>query len=93
MDNPISLIRMSPSPILGVLGGSFHFYSNSNRTFCEQTVVTLIRRRVLRRLIWVCAVCLSWSHKKDAMLIWVKLSSGNHNKFHVKHHQGRGNAV
>ena len=44
--------------ILGVFGDSFRFYSNSNRTLCEQTVETLIRRRVLRRLIWVCAVCL-----------------------------------
>ena len=33
--------------ILEVLGGIFHFYSNSNRTFCEQTVENLIRRRVL----------------------------------------------
>ena len=36
----------------------FNFYSNANRTFWEQTVETLIVRRALRRLIWVCAVCL-----------------------------------
>ena len=28
------------------------------RTFCQQTVKTLIRRHVLWRLIWVCIVCL-----------------------------------
>ena len=32
------------------------FYSNFNTT--KQTVETLIKRRVLRRLIWVCAACL-----------------------------------
>ena len=55
---PISIGRMSLSKNLAVLGGIFHFYSHSNRTFCEQTVETLIRSCVLRRLIWVCAVCL-----------------------------------
>ena len=34
----------------------FHFYSNFDRTFSKQTVETLVRRRVLRRLIWVCTV-------------------------------------
>ena len=29
-----------------------------NRTFCKLTVETLIRRRVLRRPVWVCTVCL-----------------------------------
>ena len=43
---------------LGVFGDIFRFYSNSNRTLCERRVETLIRRRVLRRLIWVCGVCL-----------------------------------
>ena len=36
----------------------FHIYSNFNRTFCKQTVETLIRRRILGRLIWVCTICL-----------------------------------
>ena len=40
------------------VGWYFSFYSNFNRTFCLQKVNTLIRRRVLRRLIWVCTVCL-----------------------------------
>ena len=36
----------------------FHFYSNLNRIFCKHTVETLIRRRILRHLIWICTVCL-----------------------------------
>ena len=48
----------SPFPILGVYGVFFHFYSISNRYSCWQTVKTLIRRRILRRLIWVCTVWL-----------------------------------
>ena len=36
----------------------FHFYSNFDRIFFKQTVETLIRRRVLRRMIWVSTVCL-----------------------------------
>ena len=58
MNFPISIERTSLFQILGVLGGIFHFYSNSNIRFCEQTVETLIRRRIMRCLIWVCAVCL-----------------------------------
>ena len=40
--------------VLRVAGCYFSFYSNFNRTFCrpKQTVETLIRRRVLRHLIW-----------------------------------------
>ena len=52
---PIFICRTSLFQILRVLGGIFHFYSN--RTFFEKTVETLIRRRIQRRLIWVCAVC------------------------------------
>ena len=37
---------------------TFSFYSISNRYSCQQTVKTLIRRRVLWRLICVCTVCL-----------------------------------
>ena len=58
MNFPITIIRMSLFQSLGELGGIFHFYSNSNRTFCEQTVDTVIRRRILWRLILVSAVCL-----------------------------------
>ena len=53
-----------------MLGGIFHFYLKVHRIFCKQTVETLIRRRVLRRLIRVCAVCLS-PKEKNARLIWV----------------------
>ena len=67
MEFPISISRTSRFLILGVLGGIFHFYSNSYRTFCEQTVETLIRCRVLRRLIWVCAVCLCPTKKEDGV--------------------------
>ena len=34
----------------------FIFYSNFKRNICKQTVKNLIRRSVLRRLIWFCAV-------------------------------------
>ena len=34
-------------------GGIFHFRFSFNRTFRNQTVETQIKRRVLRRLIWV----------------------------------------
>ena len=40
-----------------VVGGIFHFNSNFKRNFCKQTVENLIRRRILRRLIWFCTVC------------------------------------
>ena len=47
-----TLINWTSSfPFKGLLGGIFHFYSNSNRTLCKQTVKTLIRRRILWRLI------------------------------------------
>ena len=58
MKVPISISRMSVFQMLGVFDGIFHFIQNYNRTFCKQTVETLIRRRVLWRLIWVCVVCL-----------------------------------
>ena len=45
----------------------FHLYSTIDRIFYKQTVETLIRRRGLRHLIWVCTVCLQcMSNKKDA---------------------------
>ena len=67
IDLPTSISRRSPFLILGVLASIFHFYSNFNRRFCKQTVKTL-----MRRLVWVCAVCL-FSHKKESRLVWVKL--------------------
>ena len=58
LDFSILINWTSPFRILGVSGVRFHFYSILNRSSCKQTVKTLIRRRVLRRLIWVCTVCL-----------------------------------
>ena len=54
---PIFINWMSPFPILGLLGGIFHFYSNFKRNFCKPTVENLIRRRVVH--------CLQMSLKKD----------------------------
>ena len=50
MDQSISVLRH--------VGCFFHFYSNFDRIFFKQTLEALIRRRVQRRLIWVCTVCL-----------------------------------
>ena len=41
-----------------MLGGIFHFYSSFHRKLCKQTVETLIRRRILWHLFWVCTICL-----------------------------------
>ena len=54
---PIFINWTSPFPILGLLGGMFHFYSNFKSNFCEQTVENLIRCHILRRLVWFCTVC------------------------------------
>ena len=45
MEFPTDINWNSPYPILGLLGGIFHFYSEFDRTFCKQTVNNLIRRR------------------------------------------------
>ena len=70
MEFPILINCTSSFPFEGLLGGISVFYSNSNRNFCKQTVENLIRRRILRRLIWFLH-CLPLSHKKDSMLTWV----------------------
>ena len=51
LDQSISVLRV-------IRWNFFNFYSNFNRTFCEQIVEALIRCCVLRRLIWFCSVCL-----------------------------------
>ena len=62
LDQPIS--------ILLVAGRSFFiFYLNFNRTFCKQTVETLMFASDIR----LC--CLSISQKQDAMLILVKIQA------------------
>ena len=56
---PAILINwMNAFPVLGVSGLLLHFFSIFNRNSCKQTVKTLIRRRILWHLIWVCTVCL-----------------------------------
>ena len=65
---------MSPFPILGLLGGIFHFYSNFKRNLImlansrepDQTPHFAVFDLVLH--------CLPMSHKKDARLIWVIIS-------------------
>ena len=70
MNFPISIGRTSLFQILGVLGSIFHFYSNSNRTFCEKTMETLIRRRVLH--------CLPISHEKNGGLTYGFMQKHGH---------------
>ena len=62
----------------GLLGEYFYiFFSNFDRTICQQTVKTHIRRRV--RLF--CNVCLGpMSYKKDTMPIRVNLFSAEMNQ-------------
>ena len=63
--------------VLRVVGCFFFiFYSNLERTIYKQTVETLIRHRVLRRLIWVCTVCL-FTTKRTLVIIWVKCRTPN----------------
>ena len=50
LDQSISVLRD--------VGWYFSLFYNFNRTFCQQTVETLIRRRILWRLIWISTVCL-----------------------------------
>ena len=58
VDPSIHISWTSPLPVLGVSGVLFDFYYISNRYYSVSKVKTLIRRRVLWRLIWVCTVCL-----------------------------------
>ena len=58
MEFPTDINWTSSFPFQGLLGGILHFHSNFNRTFCMQTVETLIRRHIMWRLIWVYAVSL-----------------------------------
>ena len=70
MEFPTVIKRNSPFLFKRILGGIFHFYSNSNGTFCEPTVETLIRRRILRSAASDLGLrCLPMSHKKNARLI------------------------
>ena len=66
MEFPILIKWTSLFPFWGLLGGIFHLYSNLNRTFCKQTVETLIRCYSLQHLSWVCTV-----HQQE----WIKRSA------------------
>ena len=57
----------SNSVVRGV-GWYFSFSLNLNRTFCKQRVETLIRSRIVQRLVWACTIWLRPT-KKDVMLI------------------------
>ena len=96
MNFPISISRTRLLQILGVLGIIFHFYSNSNRKFCEQTLETMIKRHILQRWICVCAVCLCpqalkylkkgtcpASQKLLACMGKMIIYLGNHPNFHL----------
>ena len=52
----------------------FYFNLDFDRTFCKQTMETLIRHSNLSHLIHVCTVCI-YDQKNDATLIWVNLFS------------------
>ena len=66
MEFPSLINWASQFPFEGLLDDSFHFYSNCDRTFCKQTVETLIRRRIVASGLGI--HCLHMSHKKDARL-------------------------
>ena len=51
----------------GCLVYFFHFYHIFDRNSCEQTVYTLTRQRIMRRLIWVCTVCLCPKHETPGL--------------------------
>ena len=71
VDSSILINWTCPFPVLGMPGALLHFDSISDSYSCMQTVKTLIRHRILWRLIWVCTVCLC-PKKWDARLIWFK---------------------
>ena len=52
---PVLIKWASPFPILVLLGGVFHFYSNFKRNFCKETVENLIRGIVF---VYCCSHCL-----------------------------------
>ena len=58
----------------------FHYYLNPNRIFCKQSVETLIRRRITRRLSWVCTVFLCLTERAPG-LIWVKFERNGRTEY------------
>ena len=58
MEFPTIINWMYLLRVLGLLGNKFQFHLIFKSTFStKQTLLNLIRRRVLRRLIWFCTVC------------------------------------
>ena len=58
MDLSTLISKKNPFPIVGVLGGTFHFCSNFDETFCKRAVKILIRHIILWCFIRICTVCL-----------------------------------
>ena len=67
MEFPIIIDWTSLFPFEGLLCGIFHFYQNSNITFCKQIVETDQTPRVAAADLVL--HYLSMSHKKDPRLI------------------------
>ena len=57
MQFPIHFNWTSPFSFKWMLVVNFQLYSNFHRIFCKQTAGNMIRRRILRRVIWLCTVC------------------------------------
>ena len=70
---PILINWTSLFPILGLLGGIFHFFFNFKRNFCLQTVENLHDQTLRFVASDLVLQCLQMSHKKDTRLNWVKL--------------------
>ena len=69
IDFSISINLTSSFPILGLLGGIFHFHSNLKRTFGANSGDPDQRPHYLASDLGL--RCLPMFHKKDAKLIWV----------------------
>ena len=57
MEFPSFINWISQFSFEGLLDDIFHFYLNCDRKLCKQTMETLIRRRIVWRLVWVSTVC------------------------------------
>ena len=76
MDMLTFISKMSPFAIIWVSDSILHFFfSNLNKKVFKQTMETLIRRRVPRRLIWVSVVCIC-STKRTLSLYGLSMPNG-----------------
>ena len=69
MEFPTFINLTGPFLFKRLLGGISHFYSNFNRIFCKDIVMTPIRHHILQSDLGL--HCLGMSYKKDARLKWV----------------------